>query len=252
MKYKIIIKTTYKNKHRVKMCLDTWLSNQDFVCLTDRLTGEFEEISGSSREDYYSAEEKTLFLINKIKDTNIYDDYDWLAFIDDDAILNTKMFNYILPYMNKDFVYGLKMHGVYDKAPNMVYPSGGSGYFISPSLIKKANHMINNNWGVEDAAVGKWIEQNELVLEDHINIENKRFYLQLNGWFPFDEERKTLSEEENNSEQIFPIRILENIKDKDQKLKHINSSMTHHYIRWRPLMEYIYECFQQWNFNDIK
>lgn len=246
MKYKIILKTTFKNKDRVYMCLHTWLKGQDYVCLTDALTNEFNEISGSKRQDYHSAEEKTLFLINFVKDSGLFDQYDWLAFIDDDAILNTKMFEYVMPYMNKDYVYGLKMHGVYEKALNTVYPSGGSGYFISPSLIKKAGHMIDNEWGVEDAAVGRWLEQNNIHLEDHLDINGTRRYLKLNGWFPFEKERKGLSQYELNHPEVYPKRILENITDQEQKLKDMNSCMTHHYLRWLPLMEYVHECFQKW------
>jgi hypothetical protein len=245
MKYKVIVKTSSNNKNRVHNCLATWLKGLDYVCLTDNLTGEFNEISGSKRTDYYSAEEKTVFFINHVKDNN-YDEYDWLAFIDDDAILNIKMFEYILPYMNKDYVYGLKMRGSYEKAPNTVYPSGGSGYFISPSLIKKHNYMIDNKWGVEDASVGRWLEQNNIPLEDHLDIDGKRVYLKLNGWFPFQKERNQVSQQDINNEKVYPIRILENISDPEQKLKDINSCMTHHYIRWKPLMVYIHDCFQLW------
>lgn len=246
MKYKVILKTSSVNKHRVYNCLSTWLKDIDYVCLTDELTGEFNELSGSERIDYYSAEEKTVFFINHVMATNEYDDYDWLAFIDDDAILNTKMFEYVVPYMNKEYIYGLKMHGSYEKAPTTIYPSGGSGYFISPFLIKKQHPMIDNQWGVEDASMGRWMEQNNIRLEEHIEIDGKKFHLKLNGWFPFSEERKGINDQDMSDAKVFPIRILENIKDRNQKLKDINSCMTHHYIRWKPLMEYILDCFQKW------
>lgn len=251
MKYKIILKTTNKNKNRVHDCLSTWLQGEDFIALTDILTNEFPEISGSLREDYYSAEEKTLFLINITKDTGIFDEYDWLVFIDDDAILNVKMLKYVLPYMKKERVYGLKMHGSYEKAPNTIYPSGGSGYFISPSLIKKHNRMVDNGWGIEDAAVGRWLEQNNITLEDHLEIEGRSCYLKLNGWFPFGDERNLLTSSEQD-EPLFSKRILENIINRDQKYKDINSCMTHHYIRWHPLMEYIFNCFQKWTPEDME
>lgn len=251
MKYKIILKTTNKNKERVHNCLSTWLQGEDYVCLTDKLTNEFNEISGSLREDYHSAEEKTLFLINFVKDSGIFDDYDWLIFIDDDAILNIKMLKYVLPYMKKEYVYGLKMQGVYEKAPNTLYPSGGSGYFISPLLIKKHNHMINNEWGIEDAAVGRWMEQNDIILEDHLEINGRLCYLKLNGWFPFGEEHKFLTPDELY-EPICSKRILEIVNDPQIKHINLNSCMTHHYIRNFPLMEYIYKVFQRWSPDDIE
>jgi hypothetical protein len=190
-------------------------------------------------------------LINLVKDTDTFDEYDWLVFIDDDAILNTKMWNYVMPYLNKEFVYGLKMPGVYEKAPNTTYPSGGSGYFISPSLIKNQNHMINNEWGIEDAAVGRWLEQNNIILEDHFNIGEKRYYLKLNGWFPFGEEYKLLSSDELQ-EPIYSKRILECIKDPQKRYIELSSCMTHHYIRSSTLMKYLYEIFQRWSSEDME
>lgn len=247
MKYKIILKTSSVNFHRVESCLKVWIKDKDYVCLTDIPTGKFNEVSGSKRTDYYSAEEKTVFLINSVKDTTDYEEYDWLAFIDDDAILNTKMFEYIISHLNKDCIYGLKMHGSYPKAPGLIYPSGGSGYFISPSLIKKSNHMIDNKWGVEDASVGEWIKQNNLCFDDHFTINNKKYYLKLNGWFPFGDERNMLTQEEQNNPETFSKRVLENVRNHEQKLNNVNSCMTHHYLRWEPLMVYIQDCFEKWD-----
>lgn len=245
MKYKIIVKTTYKNRNRVDACLSTWLSGEDYICLTDRLTGKGNEISGSKREDYYSAEEKTVFLINHVKDNDIFDDYDWLCFIDDDAIFNTKMWNYVMPYLDKTVIYGLKMSG-YEKSRTTVYPSGGSGYFISPSLIKQHNYMIDNKWGIEDASVGKWMEKENIKLETHFKIEDRNIHLKLNGWFPFNHERSLLKPEHESHSPLFAKKILENIEDKNKNKKELGTYMTHHYIRWPELMNYIYEAFQEW------
>lgn len=252
MKYKIILKTSSVNADRVDLCLKTWLKDLDYVCLTDIPTGRFNEISGSKRTDYYSAEEKTVHLINLVKDTDQFDEYDWLVFIDDDAILNTKMFNHIVPHLSKNAVYGLKMHGSYPKAPTLVYPSGGSGYFISPSLIKKTNHMIDNGWGVEDASVGEWIRQNRLHFEDHYFIDGKRYYLKLNGWFPFGDERKYLNDFEIINHELYPKRLLECIPNHHVKCESLLTCMTHHYIRWEPLMEYIFDCFKKWEEIDLE
>lgn len=247
MKYKVIIKTCSQNSHRVHNCLNTWLKGLDYICLTDKITGEFEEISGSERNDYYSAEEKTVFMINHIKDNPDYDQYDWLAFIDDDAILNVKMFEYILPYLDKINVYGLKMIGCYHKDPTVIYPSGGSGYFISPSLIKSNNYMINQEWGVEDASVGKWMQSNNINFEDCYFIDNKKYYLKLNGWFPFPDEYNKLTHEELHTATIFPNKVIEYIEDHEKKKKVLLDCMTHHYIRHIEFMEYIQNCFKDWN-----
>jgi hypothetical protein len=249
MRYKIILKTSSVNIHRVKLCVDTWLKDQDYVCLTDILTGKYPEISGSQRTDYYSAEEKTSTLINLVKDTNQFDDYDWLVFIDDDAILNIKMFNFIIEFLNKNCVYGLKMHGgVYPQQPHIVFPSGGAGYFISPELIKKVQPMINNNWGPEDVSVGQWILLNDIPFEDHFKIGNKKYYLKLNGWFPFEKEKKIANINYLNDVQD-SLKVLSAIQNTEETCNFLLSCMTHHYIRFHPFMSYIHSCFQTWESN---
>ena len=106
--YKIILKTSHKHTDRVDNCVNTWLSTLDYVCLTDKLTGKYPEISGSKHDDYNSNEEKTINFINLVRTTNQFDNYDWLVFIDDDAILNIKLFESILPYLEKTKVYGYR------------------------------------------------------------------------------------------------------------------------------------------------
>jgi hypothetical protein len=246
MRYKIILKTSSVNIDRVKICVDTWLKDQDYVCLTDILTGKYPEISGSEKTHYYSAEEKTVTLINLVKNTNEFHEYDWLVFIDDDAILNIKMFNFIIEFLDKNCVYGLKMHGVYPKEPTLVFPSGGAGYFISPQLIKQANPMINNNWGPEDVSVGQWIKENNLHFEDCFNIGNKKYYLKLNGWFPFENEKKITNIHYFNGIEDC-LKILSAIKKPDETRQMLLSCMTHHYLRYNPFMSYVHNCFQTWD-----
>ena len=134
MKYKVILKTSHKNQSRIDSCVKTWLSNLDYICLTDKLTGKYNEISGSNSDDYSSNEEKTVNMINFIRG-GMFNEYDWLVFIDDDAILNSKLFESIISSLDKNYVYGLNNKGAYKKNINLDYPSGGAGYFISPSII---------------------------------------------------------------------------------------------------------------------
>jgi hypothetical protein len=202
-------------------------------------------VSGSSRCDYHSAEEKTLFLINSVITTSEYDHYDWLAFVDDDAVLNTKKFEYIMPHLNKDYIYGLRMHG-YGGAPELLFPSGGSGYFISPQLIKKQKLMIDNKWGVEDVAIGMWLKQNNIHFEDHFTIGDQRYFLKLNGWFPFHEEQNM--GQGGNPDEF----IIEKVKENKEKVAYLKSSMTHHYIKSDLLMNYINDIFEEWEPEDMK
>jgi len=225
MKYKIILKTTHRNIHRVDNCMNTWLSTLDYICLTDRPTKLFNEWSGSYRDDYSSNEEKTVNFINHIITTNEYDEYDWLVFIDDDAILNVQLFNKVIHSLDKNKIYGLLMRS-FKKEPNLEYPSGGCGYFISPSLIKGKKLMTNKGWGFEDASIGRWAEENNISLSEMPDG------IKLNGWFPFKQywERLITEGEEYAKTITFS-------KEDDEFIK---SHLTHHYIRWKPIMEYIH------------
>ncbi len=244
--YKIILKTTNKHSDRVESCLATWLKDLDYVCLTDVLTDKFNEISGTTREDYDSAEEKTVYMINLVKSSGLFDAYDWLVFIDDDAILNVKMFEHIIGCLDKNTVYGLKMCGSFQREPNLLYPSGGSGYFISPSLIKKANKMTNKEWGTEDAAVGKWIQENNLYFDDHYTCDGVRRYLNLNGWFPFPEEYHKMTQEELQEHGGYGAKMLDYVEDHDRKKQQLRRFLTGHYIRNRAMMEYLYSAHESW------
>lgn len=227
MKYKIVLKTTHKNMDRVDNCVSTWLSTLDYVCLTDKPTNLFNEWSGSDRDDYDSNEEKTVNFINHIITTNEYDEYDWLVFIDDDAILNVKLFNRIIHSLDKNTAYGLVISS-FKKEPNLKYPSGGSGYFISPSLIKGKQLMKNREWGFEDASIGKWMQENNIQLSEMPSG------VKLNGWFPFQKHWDNINIKGNEYAKDI-VKLFS--KEEDE---FITKHLTHHYIRWKPLMEYIH------------
>ena len=246
LKYKIILKTSHKHVTRVENCLKTWLKDLDYVCLTDNPTGLFNEISGSKRDDYYSNEEKTVTLINLVRTSNLFDNYDWLIFLDDDAYLNVNYFNYLLPHLDKKKVYGLAMSG-YPRFPDLVFPSGGAGYFISPSKIKKMSQIIKPEWssgGTEDVIVGNWLEQNyqKLYQEVLIGVENHHF--RLNGWWPFHREKELLEQREpevTNYKRVIVERYVDQVTE-----AFLRPHLTHHYlVEWYE-MHYVHSIMKDW------
>jgi len=249
-KYKIILKTTHKNLWRVDNCANTWLKGLDFVCLTDKLSNKYPEISGSLKEDYNSSEEKTVHMINLVKNTSQFDEYDWLVFIDDDAILNVNKWGNIIEYLDKNIVYGLYMHGSYQPQPTLIYPSGGSGYFISPQRIKNSQNMTDKGFGFEDVSIGKWIEENEITLLDHYFINGEKHNLLLNGWFPFPEEYDKIPKNEVNDSD-YPQKLLNSIINHQEKQLWLNQHLTHHYIRNIQFMEYINKAFNMNRLTEI-
>lgn len=246
VKYKIILKTTHKNTHRVENCLNTWLSGLDYVCLTDKITGRFEEFSGSEKDTYDSNEEKTVNLINKVRETDFLNEYDFLIFIDDDAYLNVNYLKYLLPYFDKTSFYGLVMSG-YPNNPNLVFPSGGSGYILSPSHIKNFKPISRppyTSGGSEDVVVGNWLAENSQSISQFVIIEGKTHHFRLNGWWPFHREKKLLEAAEGTNLDYHRV-IIDRIVDKETE-KFINQHLTHHYIRYDYEMQYIHNILKDW------
>lgn len=249
MRFKIILKTTHKNYNRVENCLNTWLRDLDYVCITDKVTGRFNEISCSEDDSYNSNEEKTVSFLNIVKHTDEFNHYDWFFFIDDDAYLNVNYFNYILPYLEKEKFYGLKMAG-YSKNPDIYFPSGGSGYIVSPSMIKRFSSIYKPDYtsgGAEDFVVGNWLKENNQDISQTVFIEGKEHFFKLNGWWPFHREKNILESKMLLSEDYKKI-IIEEIVDKETEVL-LQTHVTHHYIREKFEMDYIHSILKNWDPN---
>ena len=234
MTYKIVLKSCSKHFDRVDSCLNTWLSSLNYVIITDKLTGAANELSMSNSDRYDSNEEKTVNFINYVQAHPDEFNEDWLIFIDDDAILHSELFESIMPYLDKNVVYGTNMRGSYSKERELNYPSGGCGYFISPELIKKCKPMTVKGYGFEDVCMGKWLEENRVKIHDKYMIANIMVPLKLNGWFPWQKHFPALT---NKGESYIP-QMLEELTEEDVTILHKN--VTNHYIRHRKIMEFIY------------
>ena len=239
MNYKIILKTSHKHTNRVDNCVNTWLSTLDYVCLTDKLTGKYPEISGSNKDDYNSNEEKTVNFINLVRTTDQFDNYDWLVFIDDDAILNIKLFESILPYLEKTKVYGYSMKGAFQKDLELNYPSGGCGYFISPELIKTCGEMQVQGYGYEDVSMGKWLQDNKVKISDKYTMGNLLCQIHLNGWFPFQKHFNDLWKEGDS----YVPKMIESFTEED--VTFLCKNVTHHYIRHKSFMKYLHTLLNE-------
>ena len=235
MTYKIILKSSSKHIDRVDNCLNTWLSPLDYVIITDKLTGAANELSMSNSDGYQSNEEKTVNFINYVQEHPNEFNQDWFVFIDDDAILNSHLFESIIDHLDKDNVYGYKMKGSYSKDPELDYPSGGCGYFISPQLIKKCKPMIKRGYGYEDVCMGKWLEENRVKIHDKYMNGSLMIPLKLNGWFPWQRHFEKLWQHGDSYVALM-------IKDlTEEEINVLSETLTHHYIRHTSLMKFIYD-----------
>ena len=217
MKLKVVLKTTNKHSERVGWCLNSWLGGLDYVCMTDRPTGMFEELSCGVQEDYMSAEEKTCNFFMKVRD-GLFSEYDWLAFVDDDAVMDHVRVKEMLASLDSHMVHGLNMQGAWPDDKSLVYPSGGAGYFVSPSLVRSMSPMKILGVGIEDVRVGMWMKENGISLGNS---------MPLNGWFPIMEAYESLWMAEGvggDVEKIF-------LSFSDEQRKRVQSKITHHYVR---------------------
>ena len=239
MTYKIILKSSSKHIDRVDNCLNTWLSSLNYVIITDKLTGTANEMSMSNNDNYQSNEEKTVNFINYVQSHPDEFNEDWLVFIDDDAILNIPEFESIIQYLDKEFVYGYKMKGSYQKEPELDYPSGGCGYFISPQLIKKCKPMTVKGYGYEDVCMGKWLEENRVKIQDKYMVASLMVPLHLNGWFPFQRYFNDLWKEGDS----YVAKMISELTEEDVTFLH--KHVTHHYIRHTSFMKYLHTLLNE-------
>ena len=245
MKFKIILKTTHRHHKRMLRCLRTWLQGQDVIAATDRVLEHvpMNQISASNKDTHgVSSEEKTVYMFNHIKNnTNLYNSYDWFIFIDDDAILNTKQLNYILPYLDKSKVYGINMRGAYPKDILLEYPSGGAGYLISYDTISNNPPMINHLHYHEDVSVGHYMRDNNLKLSLTYTKNDKIYHIMMNGWFPLQYKKPELT---RNNIVINDENLIATLNA--DEIMNLGKHLTHHYIVSDILMDYIHNLFDKW------
>lgn len=247
VKYRVILKTSHRNLHRVDSCMNTWLKDLDYVCLTDKITNKYKEFSGSDNDTYTSNEEKTVNLINEVRETDYLNEYDFLIFIDDDAYLNVNYFHYLLPYFDKTKFYGLAMGG-YPHKPGLVFPSGGSGYILSPSHIRNFTPIYRPSFtggGSEDVVVGNWLEENKQSIYQSVFINEEEHFFKLNGWWPFHREKKILEDTEGFNMDYTRIVIEKYVDDATKTF--LRSHLTHHYVRYDFEMQYIHSILKDWD-----
>jgi hypothetical protein len=169
----------------------------------------------------------------------LFDEYDWLVFIDDDAILNIPLFESIVNHLDKTKVYGYSMKGSYISDVELDYPSGGCGYFISPQLIKKCKLMTIKGYNYEDVCMGKWLQENDVKISNNYMIEDTVHQVYLNGWFPFQRFFNDLWKEGDS----YVHKMISEFTQEDVTFLH--KHVTHHYIRHKSFMEYLHNLLNK-------
>jgi hypothetical protein len=186
--------TTKKHSDRIKNVFETWSNDVDTVFYSDHENIEMNVIKVSDRDDYASAEEKQINLLNYIKNLLNGDDkyllevYDWIFFVDDDTFVNVKNLKSYIQTIDQNKVYGSIFNSEKD-SKNPVYlngsipleskfPSGGAGFLVSSKIIKQIGEFKNYNTMFSDVGAGLNFYYNGVDQVDNslFNSQNPEFY----------------------------------------------------------------------------
>ena len=200
----------------------------DYVCITDKPTGLFEEIPCGDSEDYDSAEEKVCTFFGMVRE-GLFSEYDWLMILDDDAILDQLRLSAALPSLSRGMIHGHDMKRAWSEDLSLSFPSGGGGYLVPPELLRSLPPMKKMGIGLEDVRVGFWMREHRVPLGTS---------LALGPWFPLGERYWDFERAERESPEDVED-MVRNLPESDKSF--IRSKITHHYVRGKNTMRLMYE-----------
>jgi hypothetical protein len=171
--------TSSKLDDRIRRIKNTWANNIPTIFYSDHEDVSQNIVKVSDRNDYWSAEEKQINVVNKIRDglLNVLNEYKWICFCDDDTFINTRVVFEELLYFNEMCVYGSIVE--YDANPSnpiyknvkipmrLKYPSGGAGYFVSTSLLKVSGKFKNYDTLYSDVSMGMNFHHKKIQSVNH-------------------------------------------------------------------------------------
>ena len=125
---------TINQKERVEWIRSTWGENQDVIFYGDYDDKDSNSFKVSDKNDYSSGQEKQIKIFDFLKTS--FTDYEWYFFCDNDTFINTKKLNTDIQLFDKTKITCSRInHWPIDNT--LYYPSGGAGFSIHRSLLKK-------------------------------------------------------------------------------------------------------------------
>lgn len=154
---------------------NTWGKNSDCLFYSDYEDSNLNVVKVSNRNDYHSNEEKHIKIINELN-TNT-PNYEWFFFCDDDTFVNTKKLENSLDFFEKDSIHGSVIQ-CWPHDINLMYCSGGAGYLIHNTLLKKLTNVPILNTGYSDVTLGIFLKQNNIksINHNYFKSQNPNFY----------------------------------------------------------------------------
>lgn len=163
------------SKHRYENLVETWGKNKNIIFYSD-----YEDINKkiykvSNRTDYASNEEKHLNAFSLVNE--LYTQYDWFFFCDDDTFVNTEHLENA--NFDENFIHGSIITGCWQNDKSLEYCSGGAGYLISKNiLIKICKNLYNSNTGFADVSLGYVAKKCKIPFlnDDRFRSQNPSFF----------------------------------------------------------------------------
>ena len=160
-----VILHTCKRPERYDGVVNSWGKDVDFLFYSDCDDNDKKIIKVSDDSTYSSNETKHVNVIKHLGENDYQ--YEWFFFCDDDTFVNTKNLENRLDSFDKE-----KIHGNITKTwrtdPQLEYCSGGAGYLIHNSILKKLSESISvRNTGYSDVTVGLYAKELNISFENH-------------------------------------------------------------------------------------
>lgn len=138
-----LILTCEKYLDRQDAVLNTWAKDFDDYLFVSSADGEHKK-SFYKSDDYADCKYKLMNAYKWLSSPNCSFEFDWIYTGDDDSFANaTKMREYIGNASDDNNEIHCHTISMYDKMPNLKYPSGGAGYLCNRKTIKAITDRIN-------------------------------------------------------------------------------------------------------------
>lgn len=160
---------TQFQKDRVENIKNTWGKNKNIIFYSDYNDLFNNVFKVSNRSDYSSGQEKQInvfALLNHILDT-----YDWYVFCDNDTFINTRLLEKMCENFDKEKVHG-EIINAWPLNKALYYPSGGAGFVMHNSLVKKIAPELKQNYFVQYSDVSLGLNLQDL----NIQLENNNLF----------------------------------------------------------------------------
>jgi hypothetical protein len=182
MKIICFVLTTQKYLPRIQRVKNTWGRDIPTMFYSDHSDESNNIIKVTDNSDYYNTDTKQINIINMLSESysHILNSYDWILFCDDDTFVNVNRLREDIIFFEYSCIYGNLLtyqrhptNPIYNKPgipSDLEYPSGGSGFCMSTSLIKTCGRLTDYKPGFSDVNLGLNAYYKNIPILHHIHF----------------------------------------------------------------------------------